>query len=78
MRSTRPPRVDLPRYRHRFLMNDADQGVLKPTDTADEHVEDDGSKEAQVVEKAEEMAVSNRGVEAAGVAVEEVSYILRV
>ena len=78
MRSTRPPRVDLPRYRHRFLMNDADQGVLKPTDTADEHVEDDGSKDVQVVEKAEEMAVSNRGVEAAGVAVEEVSYILRV
>ena len=71
MRPTRPPPVDLPRYRHRFMMNDADQGVLKPTDTADEHVEDDRSKEAQVREKAEETTVSSRGVEVARVGVDE-------
>ena len=79
MRPTRPPPVDLPRYRHRFMMNDANQGVIKSTDAADEHIEDDGSKEAQVGEEnVEEMAVSSRGAEAAGVAAEEGSYILRI
>ena len=71
MRSTCPPPVDLPVYRHRFMTKHADQGVLKSTDAADEYVEDDGSKEAQVGEKAEETTVSSKGVEAAGVVVEE-------
>ena len=61
MRSTRPPPVDLPVYRHRFMMKHADQGVLRSIDAADEHVEDDGSKEAQVGEKAEETTVSSGG-----------------
>ena len=50
----------------------ANKGVQNSTDATDEHVEDDGSKGAQVgEEEAEETAVSSRGVEAAGVAVEE-------
>ena len=60
----------------------ANKGVQKSTDATDEHVEDDGSKEAQVGgEEAEETAVSSRGVEAAGVTVEERttrdSFVLR-
>ena len=79
MRSTRPPPVALPRYRHRFMTKHADQGVLKSIDAADEHVEDDGSKEAQVGEEnVEETAVSSRGAEAARVAAEEGNYILRI
>ena len=72
MRSIRPPPVDLPPYRHRFTTKHADQEVLKPSDAADEHVEYDVSKETEVGgEKEEGTAVSSRGVEAAGVGVEE-------
>ena len=52
MRSIRPPPVDFPSYRHRFMAKHAAQEVPIPTDAA---VEDDGSKEAEVEEKAEEM-----------------------
>ena len=62
MRPTRPPPVDLPPYRHRFMTKHADQGVLRSIDAADEHVEDGGSKEAQGgEEKAEETTVSSGG-----------------